>query len=162
MKTSIRELRLHEKELRLRERELSLRHWQVRRDSRSKIAEGGFRSLFLMNGVGVLALGAFLSAAITEPEASDFLPFLLAGIACHGAGLVLASLLFWTRYMKCRLEDQRSDYVRSNPWWWITWLVSLASVLMFALGVAFVVYGGFTQLGDLDDDDSHGAHVNHA
>lgn len=153
-----REHRLRAQELRLRERDLELRHWQARRESRSKIADSGFRSLFIMNGVGALALVAFLSAAITEPEANDFLPFLLAAIACHAAGLILGSLLYWTRYMKWRLEDGRGDYVTRNPWWWITWLVSIGSMLMFALGIGFVVYGGFTSLGDIDDD-SQDAHV---
>jgi len=153
-----REHRLRAQELRLRERDLELRHWQVRRESRSKIADSGFRSLFIMNGVGALALVAFLSAAITEPEANDFLPFLLAAIACHSVGLIFGSLLYWTRYMKWRLEDDRGDYVTRNPWWWITWLVSIGSVVMFALGIGFVVYGGFTSLGDVDED-SQDAHV---
>ncbi len=147
-----REHRLRAQELRLRERDLDLRHWQARRESRSKIADSGFRSLFIMNGVGSLALVAFLSAAITEPEANDFLPFLLAAIACTAAGLVLASLLYWTRYMKWRLEDDHGNYVAKNPWWWLTWFVSIGSALMFALGMALVVYGGFTALGDIDDD----------
>ncbi len=155
-----REHRLRAQELKLRERDLELRHWATRREARSKIADSGFRGLFIMNGVGALALVAFLSAAITEPEANDFLPFLLAGIACTAAGLILASLLYWTRYMKWRLEDDRGDYVTKNPWWWITWLVSIGSVLMFALGVGLVVYGGFTSLGDFDDD-SQGARVTH-
>jgi hypothetical protein len=153
-----REHRLRAQELRLRERDLELRHWQARRESRSRIADSGFRSLFIMNGVGALALVAFLSAAVTEPEANDFLPFLLAGIACTAGGLILASLLYWTRYMKWRLEDDRGDYVTKNPWWWATWLVSIGSVLMFALGIGLVVYGGFTSLGDIDDE-SQGARV---
>ena len=156
-----REHRLRLQELRLRERELELQRWHVRRDSRARLADRGFRSLFLMNGIGTLVLVAFLSGAISEPEANDFLPFLVAAMACDAAGLLLASLLYWTRYLKLRIEDERGDYATSNPWWWLTWIVAAASALMFACGVALVVYGGFTALGDFDDD-APGARVTRA
>ncbi len=69
-----REHRLQSQEIRLRERELALRHWQSREAAAARIADAGFRSLLMMNGVGVLALGAFLASTIPVPEAEDFVP----------------------------------------------------------------------------------------
>ena len=57
-----REHRLRAQELRLRERDLELRHWQARRESRSKIADSGFRSLFA-GTAWARGLVAFRSAA---------------------------------------------------------------------------------------------------
>lgn len=147
-----REHRLQSQEIRLRERELALRHWQSREAAAAKIADAGFRSLLMMNGIGVLALGAFLASAMSVPEAEEFLPFILMAIAMHSTGLVLAVSLSWTRYMKRRYEDRRDAFGTRNPWWWGTVLASLASAIFFMAGVALVVYGGFTQLGDFDDD----------
>jgi protein-S-isoprenylcysteine O-methyltransferase Ste14 len=147
-----REHRLQSQEVRLRERELALRHWQSREAAVAKIAEGGFRSLLMMNGIGVLALGAFLAAAIPVPEAEDFVPFILMAIGLQSIGLVLAVSLSWTRYMKRRYEDRRDTFGTRNPWWWMTVLVSITSVVFFMAGIALVVYGGFTQLGNIDDD----------
>ena len=148
-----REQRLRVREIQLRERELALRHWQGRDAAASRIAEGGFRSLFVMNGLGALALGAFLAVAIPMPEAEDLLPFVIAAIALHALGLLLAASLSWVRYMKRRYEDRRDRHGSKNPWWWATVAISLASALMFLFGIAFVVYGGFTAL-DLGDDDN--------
>ncbi|HEY2627965.1 MAG TPA: hypothetical protein VGI57_02505 [Usitatibacter sp.] len=148
-----REHRLKSQELRLRERELAIRHWQAREAAATRIAEGGFRSLVLVNGIGLLALGALLSMTIPVAEAEELVPFILAAIALHTVGLVLAVSLFWSRYMARRYEDRRDAGGTRNPWWWMTVLVSLASALFFVVGVAFVVYGGFTQLGNFDDDE---------
>ena len=153
-----REHRLRLREIQLRERELALRHWQGRDAGTSRIAEAGFRSLFVMNGLGALALGAFLAVAIPMPEAEDLLPFLIAAIALHALGLVLAASLSWVRYMARRYEDQRDRRGSRNPWWWATAAVSLASAMLFVLGVAFVIYGGFTSL-DLEQDDGQATRV---
>jgi len=146
------ENRLRSREIRLRERELAHGHWQAREAAVARIADGGFRSLVLVNGVGVLTLVAFLAAAIAVPEAEDFLPFILMAIGMHSAGLVLAVSLYWTRYMKRRHEYSRDAFGTGNPWWWMTVLASLASAIFFVVGIGLVVYGGFTQLGPLDDD----------
>ncbi len=64
--------------------------------------------------------------------------------------------------MKRRYEDRRDAFGTRNPWWWATALVSFASVALFTIGVAVVVYGGFTQLGDIDDEDAQPSRVTHA
>ncbi len=146
------EHRLRSREIRLRERELAVRHWQAREGASARIADAGFRSLLVVNGIGALTLGAFLALAIPVAEAEDLLPFILMAIALHTLGLVLAVSLAWTRYMARRYEDHRDARGNRNPWWWMTVLVSIASVLLFVAGVGLVVYGGFTQLNDMDED----------
>ena len=146
-----RENQIRLKELRLREKEVAQQHWEARYRMRLRIADFGIRSLFVINGGGALALGAFLSAAISQPDAADVIPYIVAGIAFTGVGLALAAILVAVRYMKWRFEDERGKYTSRNPWWWATWAISAASVVMFLLGLAVVVYGGLTQLGDVDD-----------
>jgi len=153
-----REHRLRAREIQLRERELALRHWQARDAATSRIVEGGYRSLLWLNGVGALAMGAFFAIAIPMPEAEDLLPFLVAAVALHTLGLALAAALAWLRYMKRRCEDQRGRLGARNPWWWAVGAVSFASALLFLLGVALAVYGGFTSL-DLQDDNGQASQV---
>lgn len=153
------EHRLRQRELRLREREMALRHWQARDAASARIAENGFRALFVMNGVGTLALGAFLAAAIPIPEAEDLLAFIVMAIALNAVGLVCAASLHWTRLLQRRHEDRRNVHGTRNPWWWLTFIVATMSALLFVLGIAILVYAGFTQLGPLDDTDDGNAHV---
>jgi hypothetical protein len=154
-----REHRLKLQEIRIRERELALRHWQAREAAAARIAEAGFRNLLVINGVGLLGLGAILVVALYAPGTDDFLPFVLMAIALHALGLVFAVSLSWSRYMKRRYEDRRDDFGTRNPWWWITLIISLVSAFMFVFGVALVVYGGFTQLSDPGDDDAQTSRV---
>jgi len=141
-----RELRLRVSELELRRSELNQKYWEAKFKSKSDFTDNGIKGLILINGGAAVALGAFLQAIISKPEAAGLIPFVLAGVGLNALGVASAGLIFWLRYMQSRYEDKKNQFTRKNPWWWAAWSTSLVSILLFVFGIGTVVVGGFTQL----------------
>ena len=112
------------------------------------------RSLVAVNaGAAFMLLAALLVAGLWQDAAMDFVPYIAAGLALHGAGVIAALPVNAFRYLQRRMRSPLA--VRSAAA--LAMLACAASAACFAGGVAILVWGGLTVLAPDSgyDSESH-------
>jgi hypothetical protein len=111
---------------------------------RSEILNESTRSLLLINGGGAVAVATWLQAVWSESWAVQMLRPQIAGVAVLLAGVLLAAICPFVRYLSF-LHPKTATPFR-NPVWWVNAAATALSLMAFLVGMAFVVCGAWRAL----------------
>jgi len=126
-------------ELAIRRAALNAERQKVEHRRRSQTLDEWGKALVIINGVGAVALGAFLSVVWDKADGDLLLaPFAIAilvmsfGVALGASTLFVRYLIFFSKWRFKPFE---------NPAWWVFAMFSGASVLCFVVGAFIASYG---------------------
>ena len=108
---------------------------------RKDIDDQFLRSIFLLNGSGIVVLLAFLQALWDNDSARAAFQGIGLGMASMLVGLVLAAVAPVLRRRVSRLYELHAE----SRFFWerLSWSTQLASLLMFVVGAVFVIVALF-------------------
>lgn len=111
---------------------------------RSEILNESTRSLLLINGGGAIAVATWLQAVWSENWAASMLRPQVVGVAFLLAGVLLAALCPFLRYLSFFHPKTATPF--KNPIWWLNAGATVLSLGSFLVGMAFVVLGAWRAL----------------
>ena len=111
---------------------------------KNQILSEGIKGLFLINGGGAVALATWLQAVWDKPWAAPMLAWQLYAIGTYALGVFFGAFSPLARYLVFLHKNTLTP--QENPWWWTHIVVTVLSILCFAIASGLVVRGGLLAL----------------
>ena len=111
---------------------------------RAQILNEGMKGLFLINGGGAVALATWLKAVWGQPWAAPMLRYQVYAMLAFAVGIVFGAFVPLARYLGSLHKN--TLHPQKNPFWWAYIILTVSSILSFAVASGLVFCGALKAL----------------